>query len=73
LTVRDGATANDIRAANTWISLNSVRSRLTELQDKNLVEAFGKKINPATGVKVAIWRATISGELPLYNEDRHDR
>ncbi len=60
-----GATANEIYAANTWISLNSVRSRLTEMQGKNLVEAFDKKVNPSTGVRVAVWRVTKSGELPL--------
>ncbi len=65
LTRREGATANEIQAANTWISLNSVRSRLTELQNKNLVEATRKKVNPSTGVRVAVWNVTRGEDLPL--------
>lgn len=68
-----GATANEIHSARHEISLNSVRSRLTELQDKGLVEAFGKKVNPGTGVRVAIWRVAESDRLPFHNEDQHDR
>ncbi len=49
-----GATAGEI-SDFTGISLNNVRSRLTELQDRLRVVPIGKKINPKTMVRVAIW------------------
>ncbi len=50
-----GLTANEISWL-TGISLNNIRSRLTELQGRQRVVAFDKKINPETGVRVAVWR-----------------
>lgn len=62
----DGATANEVQAVLPHISLNSVRSRLTELQDRNRVFACGKRINPSTGVNVAVWKVVEQqGRLPL--------
>ncbi len=49
-----GATAGEI-SQFTGIGLNNVRSRLTELQDRHRVVAVGKKLNAATGVRVALW------------------
>lgn len=50
-----GLTANEVQALNPAISLNNVRSRLTELKLRGLVRPIGKRINPATGVHVAVW------------------
>lgn len=50
-----GLTANEIQALNPGVTLNSVRSRLTELKLRGTVRAIGKRINPATGVHVAVW------------------
>lgn len=50
-----GLTANEIQALNPAISLNNVRSRLTELKLRGLVRPIGKRLNPATGVHVAVW------------------
>jgi len=48
------ATAGEIAAA-TGISLNNVRSRLTESLSRQRVVTVGKKLNPETGVRVAVW------------------
>ena len=56
-----GLTANEIQALNPAISLNNVRSRLTELKLRGLVRAIGKRINPATGVHVAVWLDALGG------------
>lgn len=56
-----GLTANEIQALNPTISLNNVRSRLTELKLRGLVRAIGKRINPATGVHVAVWLDALGG------------
>lgn len=49
-----GATAGEI-SKFTGISLNNVRSRLTELYGRHRVITIGKKLNPETGVRVAVW------------------
>jgi hypothetical protein len=49
-----GATAGEI-SKFTGVSLNNTRSRLTELYGRQRVITTGKKLNPETGVRVAVW------------------
>ena len=48
-------TANEIRKALGFSDLNAVRPRLTELKDKGVIEAIGKKFDRETGRRVAVF------------------
>lgn len=49
-------TANEIRKALGFSDLNAVRQRLTELKDKGLIEAVGKKWDKDTERTVAVFK-----------------
>lgn len=49
-------TAEEVASA-VGCSLNSARSRLTELKDAGRVEATGKRLNRAGTVRIAVWVA----------------
>ena len=49
-------TANEIRKALGFSDLNAVRPRLTELKDKGLIEAVGKKWDKDTERNVAVFK-----------------
>lgn len=49
-------TANEIRKALGFSDLNAVRPRLTELKDKGIIEAVGKKWDKDTERNVAVFK-----------------
>ena len=51
-----GMTSREIAYEMGYSDLNAVKPRLTELKDDGRVVAVGKKTDPVTGRKVAIWR-----------------
>lgn len=49
-------TANEIRKVLGYSDLNAVRPRLTELKDKGIIEAVGKKYDKDTKRSVAMFK-----------------
>ena len=52
----EGLTAEEVQAI-TGYSLNSVRSRITELSSIAVLLPIGKRKSPRSGVSVSVWRA----------------
>ena len=51
-----GMTSREIAYAMGYSDLNAVKPRLTELKQEGRVVAIGKKTDPITRRKVAVWR-----------------
>ena len=49
-------TANEIKKALNFIDLNAVRPRITELKEKGIIEAVGKKFDYETERNVATFK-----------------